>query len=164
MIRIDFSKRWIKLPKISLKRMHLKIPPAECRSFGGLFVFRNCPDGIVNLLRFSDALWAQRSCPLLIQLMACHLFVTKPLPEPILTCYKLNLHEDISIHFYSKLKKIRLMKCIWNCQLQNDGNFVQVSICQCEDRGQSQSAAIKMFWYIPSDVTNSPGAPFTTME
>ena len=40
----------------------------------------------------------------LVQVMACHLFGAKPLPEPMLTYYQVDPEEQTSVKFESKYK------------------------------------------------------------
>ena len=63
----------------------------------------------------------------LVQVMACHLFGAKLLPEPILTYCQLDPKEkeQTSVKFKSKYKKFNPRKCIWKCRLRNGGHFVQ---------------------------------------
>ena len=43
----------------------------------------------LNSLWPSDVIWGQRPWSSLVQLMACHLFGTKPLPKPMMTSFYL---------------------------------------------------------------------------
>ena len=61
----------------------------------------------------------------LVQVMACRLFSTKPLPEPMLAFCLLDPYEQTSVKFESKYKNFLSWKCIWKCRLQNGGHFVQ---------------------------------------
>ena len=53
----------------------------------------------------------------LVQIMACHLFGNKPLPEPILAFCQLDSWEQISVKFKSEFYHFHSRKCIWNCRL-----------------------------------------------
>ena len=56
----------------------------------------------------------------LVQVMACHLFGTKPLPEPMLTYSQWTIFSEIWIQIYN----FHSRKCIWKCHLCNGGHFV----------------------------------------
>ena len=53
----------------------------------------------------------------LIQIMACHLFGAKPLPEPMLAYHYLDSWERISVKSKSEFYHFHWRKCIWNCRL-----------------------------------------------
>ena len=53
----------------------------------------------------------------LVQVMACRLFGTKPLPEPMLTYSQLDSWEYISVKFESQFYHFHSRKCIWKCRL-----------------------------------------------
>ena len=53
----------------------------------------------VNSLRPSDAYMRQQTRPPLVQILACHLFSAKPLPEPVMTYFQLDPWEQISVNF-----------------------------------------------------------------
>ena len=53
----------------------------------------------------------------LFQVMACRLFDVKPLPEPLLAYYQLDLWEQMSVKFESKVYHFHSRKCIWSCRL-----------------------------------------------
>ena len=55
----------------------------------------------------------------LVQVMACCLFGTKPLPEPMLVYCQLYSWEQISVKFKSEFYHFHSRKCIWNCHLPN---------------------------------------------
>ena len=61
----------------------------------------------------------------LVQVMACRLFGTKPLPEPMLTYCQLDPWEQNSLKFELKYETVHSQKCIWNCHLHNGGHFAQ---------------------------------------
>ena len=79
-----------------------------------------------NSLRPSDAIWHQRTCSSLVQLMVCHLHRTKPLPEQMLLNWTFmnkpvrNFNHNIIIF---------IKNYIWKCQLRYNRHFGQVSIC-----------------------------------
>ena len=58
------------------------------------------------------------------QVMAYRLLGTKPLPEPMLACCKLDPEEGISVKFESKYKTFHSQKCISKCRLRYGGHFV----------------------------------------
>ena len=60
-----------------------------------------------------------------LQVMACHMFSAKPLPEPMMTFNKLDPYEETSLKFQSKYRTFLSWKCIWKCCLWNDDHFVQ---------------------------------------
>ena len=51
--------------------------------------------------------------------MACPLFGTKLLSQPMLTYYPLDPKDYISIKFYLKFKSFHSIRCIWKRHLQN---------------------------------------------
>ena len=53
----------------------------------------------------------------LVQVMACCLFGTKPLPETMLPVCQLNPWEQISMKFLSEFYHFHSRKCIWKCCL-----------------------------------------------
>ena len=53
----------------------------------------------------------------LVQVMACRLFGTKPLSQPMLVYCQLDSWEQTSVKFKSELYHFRSRKCIWNCRL-----------------------------------------------
>ena len=53
----------------------------------------------------------------LIQVMACCLYGTKPLPEPMLPFCQLDSWEKISVKFESRFYHFRSRKCTWKCCL-----------------------------------------------
>ena len=89
--------------------------------------FTHLPPSAAYLLQ-----WTESS---LLQVMACCLLGTKPLPEPMLAYCQLDSWEQMSIklklefyHFHSrKLESYHFhsRKCIWMCWLQNGGHVVQ---------------------------------------
>ena len=52
----------------------------------------------------------------LVQLMACRLFGTKPLPEPVLFYCQLESWQQVSVKFESKFYHFHSRKCIWKFQ------------------------------------------------
>ena len=65
----------------------------------------------------------------LFRVMACRLFGTKPLPEPILAYCQSDTWEQISVKFQSEFYHFHSRKCILSCRLENGSHFVQASIC-----------------------------------
>ena len=53
----------------------------------------------------------------LVQIMACHLFDTKPLPEPVLVYCKFDFGEQFSVRFESEFAHFHSGKCTWKCCL-----------------------------------------------
>ena len=72
----------------------------------------------VNSLRQSYAYMRHQPSLSLVQIMACHLFGTKPLSEPMLFCCQLNPWEQTSAQLYLKFKHFHSRKYIWTCHLQ----------------------------------------------
>ena len=83
----------------------------------------------VNWLRPSDTYMNENNIPTLFQIMACHLFGTKPSSEPKLQYCQLDPKEHISAKFYLKFKCFHSRKCTWTCRLQNGSHFVLASMC-----------------------------------
>ena len=102
-----------------------------------VFKFRNHhnylnPASCINSLRPSDTRWrlgswlthlplvphmCQWTGPSWVQVMTCHLFGTKPLPEPMLAYCQLDSWEQISVKFESEFYHFLSRKCIWICRL-----------------------------------------------
>ena len=61
-----------------------------------------------------------------VQVMACHLFNAKPLPEPMLPFCQLDLLKT-SVKFESKYKTFHSWKWIWKCHLGNGRRFSPVN-------------------------------------
>ena len=55
----------------------------------------------------------------LVQVMACRLFGTKLLPEPMLAYCQFDFWEQISVKMESEFYHFHCRKCIWNCPLPN---------------------------------------------
>ena len=51
------------------------------------------------------------------QVMACRLFGTKPLPEPMMAYCQLDSQEQISVKFKTEFSNFHSRKCIWKCRL-----------------------------------------------
>ena len=61
----------------------------------------------------------------LIQEMACRLFGTKPLPEPVLAYFQLDSWEQISMQFGSQFNHFHSKNAFQNIACRNGGQFVQ---------------------------------------
>ena len=61
----------------------------------------------------------------LVQVMACRLFGTKPLPVSILSYSQLNSGEQISVRFELEFCHFHSRKFIWTFLLQKTGNFIR---------------------------------------
>ena len=61
----------------------------------------------------------------LVQVIACCLFGTKPLPEPMLSYCQLYLYKQTSVKFESIYKTYNSWKCTWKCLLWNGDHFFQ---------------------------------------
>ena len=77
-----------------------------------------------ELLRLID--WGQVMYVSLLQIMAWHLFGSKPLLQPMLAYHEV---EHNSVKFKSKHKAYFSRKCIWKCDLQNFCHFPVASVC-----------------------------------
>ena len=55
-----------------------------------------------NALRYSDTIWCQITRSSMCQVVTCRLFVTRPLPEPMMPYCPLDPYEAISVKFDSK--------------------------------------------------------------
>ena len=75
----------------------------------------------------------QYNIPTLVQIMACRLFSTKPISEPMLAYCQLDPWEQSSVKFLSKFKYFHSRKCVWEC-LENGGPFVSASMCYSMDQ------------------------------
>ena len=64
-----------------------------------------------------------------LMVMACRLFGTKPLPEPMVAYYQLGPWELISVKFGYEFHHFHSRKCIWKCRLQNGSHYVLASMC-----------------------------------
>ena len=81
----------------------------------------------VKCQRHNSLTWHHVTWSRLVQLMAYHLVGArpKPLPEPMLTCWRGNYyHEQISAKFESIYKKFHWRKSILKCCLYNGSHFV----------------------------------------
>ena len=72
----------------------------------------------------------QYNIPTLLRTMACCLFSTKPLSEPVLQYCQLDPKENISVKFYSKFKSFYSRKCTWKCRLPKWRPSCPASICK----------------------------------
>ena len=61
--------------------------------------------------------------------MACHLFGTKPLSEPMLLYCQFYPKKHISVNFYLKFKSFHSRKRTRKCHPQNGSHFVSASMC-----------------------------------
>ena len=88
----------------SFKKKHLKTSSAKRRPFClGLNVLTHW--GLVTHMRP----W---SLSTLVQVMACHLFGTKPFHEPMMTSCQLDHQKQTSVKFYQKTIFFSLQNCI----------------------------------------------------
>ena len=67
----------------------------------------------ITLIRY----WRQWTGSSLVQVMACHLFGAKPLPEPMQPYCQLDSWEQISVKFEQEFCNCNLRKCNWKCCL-----------------------------------------------
>ena len=77
----------------------------------------------INSLMPNDAYMRQYNIPTIVQIMACRLFGTKPLSEPMLPYCQLDPNEHILVKFYQDFKSFHLRKCTWNSRLRNGVHF-----------------------------------------
>ena len=59
----------------------------------------------------------------LVQIMACHLFSTEPLSEPMLAYCQLDHSKQSSVKFQSRFNHFHAEECIWKCCLENGSHF-----------------------------------------
>ena len=121
--RTNFGEIWIQISNFIQENAVLS---AECCPFcSGLNIFRhkklitmlvNHPWRIkrpvicfINSLRLSDTYRCQWTGSSLVQVMACHLFGAKPLPEPMLTCLPIISLETDCCEISSKIQTFRKM-------------------------------------------------------
>ena len=64
----------------------------------------------------------------LVQVMACHLFGAKPLPELMLPYCQLHSWQQISVKFKSEFYHFHSRNCIWNCRLPKWRPFCQLTV------------------------------------
>ena len=72
--------------------------------------FSNCREQRVHSLRPSDVYMRKKTALSLVQIMACRLFGGKPLSEPMMAVYEINLEEHISMKFNLKIKSFHSRK------------------------------------------------------
>ena len=67
---------------------------------------------------------------ILVQIMACRLFDTRPLSEPMLPYCQSGTRKHISVKCCcKKFKSFYSRKCTWKCCLWNSSHFVLASMC-----------------------------------
>ena len=101
-------------PERLLKKWHLVL---------SLIAFITYMNSGVNASFPGAAYMRQWTGSALVQIMAWRLFDAKPLCEPMLVYYQLDLQEQNSVKFESKYKTFDSTKCIWKCCLQYGGHF-----------------------------------------
>ena len=108
MIQLRSSIDLIKLQKSQLYSIHITH-----------FLFHNIlaklKDIFLESLRLRDAYMCQYTRSSLVQIMACRLDCTMPLPELMTTYCQIESWEQISVKFESKCKGFHSRKCIWKC-------------------------------------------------
>ena len=77
----------------------------------------------------NDAYMHRWTRPSLVQVMACRLFGTKPLPKPMLTYCQLDPQEQTSFKFQSVFKHFHSGKSIWKWCLLHGSHFDYASMC-----------------------------------
>ena len=65
----------------------------------------------------SAAYMRQRTESAVVQVIACRLFIAKPLPETMLAYCQLDTWKQISVKFESEFYHFHSRKCIWNSRL-----------------------------------------------
>ena len=88
---------------------------------GHVFVIKSVPPSAAYLRQ-----WAGSA---LVQIMACRLYGTKPLSEPMTQYCSLDPSEQYSVKYQSEYKTFYSQKYIWKCRLGNVGHFVSASMC-----------------------------------
>ena len=83
-----------------------------------------------NRLQPGDAYMRQSIRSSLVQVMACRLVGTKPLPEPVLIYSNLKAQEQTFVKLNEKHDAFHQRTCIWKCHLQFIGHFVSVPLGQ----------------------------------
>ena len=78
-----------------------------------LLTWQSC----INSSSPSAAYMCQWTGSSLAQVMACHLFSAKPLPEPMLVYCQLDSWEQVSLKFESEFYHFHSRKCIWKYRL-----------------------------------------------
>ena len=116
-ISSDIALRWITLDLCDDKSTLVQVM-AWCRQASSHYLNPCWPRSQwVNSSPPSAAYMHQWNGSALVQVMACCLFGTKPLPEPMLTYCQLDCWEQISVKLESKFYHFHSRKCIWNCRL-----------------------------------------------
>ena len=95
----------IKIQPFSFKTMRFKMLFTICQPYCSGF-------NVANSFKPSDAYMRQWNIPSLVQMTTCRLIGTKPLSEPMLPYYQLDLKEHISVKFHLKFKSFHSWKCI----------------------------------------------------
>ena len=88
-----------------------------CVSLGSFLFSYNTMLCCINSSPPSAAYMHQWTGSSLVQVMACHLFVAKPLPEPMLVYCLLHSLELISVKFEFEFYPFHSRQCIWKCHL-----------------------------------------------
>ena len=96
----------------------------------------------------------------LVQVMACHLFGAKPLPEPMLAYCQVDSWEQISVKFESEFYHFIQENALEIVVCQNGSHFVQGQMSQCRSIIYSHGPYIGQFITIMDDTrTNSRFVP-----
>ena len=109
-------------------------------------VFNSSPPNAAYMHRWAGSV--------LVQVMACRLFGTKPSPEQKLTYCQLDKKKKNSV----KSKYNFLWKCIRKCHLRNGGHFVPVGW----DKGNKME--LYKIWYIPNREMNERNIFVTSLK
>ena len=105
----NFSEILGEIHSFSFSKMPLKMSSAKWRPF--------CLGLNVLTQRSRLAYICDRLS--LVPAMACHLFVAKPLSQPMMVYFQLDPWGYISVKYQSKYNNFHTTKCIWNYRLWN---------------------------------------------
>ena len=111
---------------IHLRAISYRVAKLSFSTTSWKIITATCPRGqSVNSSPPSAEYMHQWTRSTLVQVMACHLFSAKPLPEPMLTYSQLDPKEQTSVKFELKHTTFHSWKCNRKCCLWNGGHFVQ---------------------------------------
>ena len=114
----------------SCLQIHNTLPVSRCK-FCRIFNGVSDQFGIgvfkTQLISPSAAYMHRWTGSTLVQVMACRLFGTKPLPEPMQTLCQLDPQEQTSVKFESKCKIFHWWYCIWNGRQRNGDHIVSLT-------------------------------------
>ena len=107
---------------------------------------------IINSSPPSATYMRQWTGPSLVEVMACHLFAAKPLPEPMLSYCLSDSWEQMSMQFEQEFYNFLSRKCIWKSQLPKWWPFCPVGdeLTRSQLFNVGPSIASKFFANIPT--------------